>query len=435
MTYEEALAFIDHVPKFSPSVPGGEIFAVLKKLLHALGDPHQDQHYVHIGGTNGKGSAAALMASILEESGLKVGIYTSPALFDFTERICIGKQQIAHEELADLTAQIKTICDAMAQRGEALPNQSEIMTAIALTYFRQQGCDISVLEVGLGGRRDATNVIAQADLTMMMTISLDHTEILGDTLVKIAGEKAGIIKEQGTVLLYPQPQEVRQVFRKEADKCGAQLIDAALPEHVRRSITGQSFDLDAGDVHFDDLHIRLLGTYQVNNAAMAVQGACLLRRKGYPITEEAIRRGCAEAVWAGRFELMRQHPAVIVDGGHNEEGARVLAESLQQYFPGQKIRFVVGVLADKDYTQMLTKVLAQAEAFYTITPPTPRALPAEKLADWLHKQGAQARAFDSVEAALAQAIDDTPKDGCVCVFGSLYYLGEVRKLLISTQDI
>ncbi|MDO4622402.1 MAG: folylpolyglutamate synthase/dihydrofolate synthase family protein [Eubacteriales bacterium] len=435
MTYSEAMAFIESIPKFSPAaiVEGDEpMFGLdsIRYLLHLLGDPQKKLHYVHVGGTNGKGSTVAFMASILKTAGYKTGIYTSPALERFTERIRVNGEDIPEDDLGRLTGVVYQAYRQMLEEGKTAPTEFEIVCSVAFLYFLEQGCDIVLLEVGLGGRLDATNIIDHPEIAMITTISRDHTELLGDTLELIAGEKAGIIKAGCDVVLYPQPESVRAVFAEVCAEKHAVLHDAVIPAGTKQfSLEGQVFDLTIGDAAFTDLHIGLLGNYQINNAAMAVNGAICMRRRGWEISDEEIREGLAQASWPGRFELMKKEPAIIVDGGHNEEGARALRESLLRYFPEGGICFVTGVLADKAYDRMMGQTMDLAARYFTVTPPNPRALPAEDLAEWFRERGAEAEACCSIEEALDQAVAAAGPEGVVCVFGSLYYLGAVRKHL------
>lgn len=434
MTYEEALSFIESMPKFSPAAmaAGEQPFELttIRELLKRLGNPQDQLHFVHIAGTNGKGSTASFMRSILTKARYKTGLYTSPAIERFTERIRIDEAEIGEEDLGRITGIVYEKYQEMERDGLPLPSEFEVVCAVAFLYFAEQQCDAVVLEVGMGGTRDATNVIGVPDLAMITTISLDHTGILGDTLPQIAGEKAGIIKENGLVLVYPQAKEVEDVFAAVCADKHAEMVRAAMPDidNVERSLEGQVFDLGQQK----GLTISLLGTYQIYNASMAACGAALLRdKKGYHISDEAIREGLKASVWPGRFELMHRAPAVIVDGGHNEEGATVLKNSLKTYFPDQKIHFVTGVLADKAYGDMMGQVLPLAERFYCVTPDNPRALSAGDLAAYLENHGAKAEAHRSIPEALNAAVEAAGEDGVVCVFGSLYYLGEVRRHFMS----
>ena len=434
MNYEEALKYIMSVPAFSPKsiANGTEPFDLvsIKELLERLGNPQDSLKYVHIAGTNGKGSTSAYTAQILEESGLTVGLYTSPFIERFTERIRVNGIEISGEDLARLTEKVAGIVEEMKRDGARLPSEYEIVSAIAFLYYKEKKCDIVVLEVGLGGRLDATNIIKFPELAIITTISLDHTEILGDSLDKIAFEKAGIIKEGCDILVYPQTDEAESSIEKVALKRNASLHRAVIPEKaLSADLNGQKFALDINGRE-EIFETSLLGNYQINNAAIAIEAAYILKNKGWNITDEAIKIGIKNTEWPGRFELLRKEPAFIIDGSHNDEGASVLVKSLQQYFPDKKIIFITGVLEDKDYAHMMRRVIPLAKSFLTITPPSPRALSAKALAEFLLKENApSAEAFDSIEEAVANAVRSAGKDDIICAFGSLYYIGIVRSLL------
>ena len=430
MTYQEALEYISTRPRFAPRQlkEGEEPFNLnaIRRLLSLLGDPQDGLRFIHVAGTNGKGSTVAFLSQILMESGLRVGIYTSPYLERFTERIRVGDQEIPEGTLGRLMDQIAEAEKIMKAKGEDLPSEFELVCAAAFLFFQEKRAEIVVLEVGLGGRLDATNVIRTPELALITPIGFDHMETLGNTLPKIAGEKAGIIKPGGDVLTAVQGNGVDEVFRAVCLKRGSRLHIAALP--VRTSFpgpAGQRFDLPG----LSGLEISLLGLYQVENASLAAQGAMLLREKGWPITEAAVRSGLKKARWPGRFELLRRAPDILIDGAHNADGAAALRRSLEAYYPGQKITFVAGVLADKEYPAMLEAVLPLADRFYTIAPPSPRALSAGDLAAYLREQGAVAVPCPSIEEAVQLAVEHAGESGTVCAFGSLYYIGRVRALL------
>ncbi|MCR4892861.1 MAG: bifunctional folylpolyglutamate synthase/dihydrofolate synthase [Lachnospiraceae bacterium] len=491
MNYQEAMSFINSIPRFSPtSIVNGTAtydLVAVRELLRRLGNPQNSLKFVHIAGTNGKGSTSAFLFQILVESGLKTGLYTSPFLERFTERIRVSQKsssdEISEEALARLTETVKNAADSMDSDGLPYPSEFEIVCAIAFLYFAEENCDIVVLEVGLGGRLDATNVISCPELALIATISLDHTEILGNSLPEIAFEKAGIIKEGCQVILYPQDPEVTAVFQRVCKERAATLYEAVMPDRLlSQNLEGQSFHLtlpvrkgtgsnergssasandsdlslsanesnSAKDMasasgnssissgngsdpcensfEFPELTIRLLGEYQTRNAALAVNAALHLMEKGWPVTEDSIRRGLLTATWPGRFELVRNNPTVILDGGHNEEGAKALLNSLRLYFPNREIIFVTGVLADKAYKKMTGTLIPVARKFFTVSPNSPRALASEALARHLQEQGVEAIACESVPAAVKAALAEAGRDGIVCVFGSLYLIGEARGL-------
>lgn len=437
MTYQEFMNYLAQMPSFSPQQiqAGKDPFNLdnITTLLTLLGNPHEKLKYIHIAGTNGKGSTSAFLNQILIESGYKVGIFTSPFVERFTEQIRINNQEIANENLARIATKVCEMVEQMKSKGMSLPSEFEIICSIAFLYFLEECCDIVILETGLGGRLDATNVIPAPLLAMITSISLDHTQVLGNTLEQIAMEKAGIIKPGCEVLLYPQCAEVEKVFEITCASQNVILHKAFLPQEAKHyDLSGQTFDLhsDHDSWSFDNLSITLLGHYQIHNASMAVNAAMLLRRKGYNISDKQIYLGLEHTKWIGRFELIRKNPAIIIDGSHNEDGVTMLCESLRRYFPEKKFFFITGVLADKAYDKMMLPIIPLAKKFFTITPPSPRALSSDKLATFLTSHSAESMPCESIKNAIQACLEEASKDDVICIFGSLYFLGEVRHLLL-----
>ena len=440
MTYQEFMNYLAQMPSFSPQQveAGKDPFNLdnITTLLSLLGNPHEKLKYIHIAGTNGKGSTSAFLNQILIESGYKVGIFTSPFVERFSEQIRINNQEITEEKLANIATKVCKITEQMRQQGLSLPSEFEIICSISFLYFLEECCDIVILETGLGGRLDATNVIPAPLLAIITSISLDHTQVLGNTLEQIASEKAGIIKPGCEVLLYPQCPNVEKVFEITCSEQNASLHKVFLPkEATHYDLSGQTFDLksEINSWSFDKLHISLLGHYQINNAAMAVNAAMLLREKGYAISDTQIHLGLEHTKWIGRFELIKKEPIVIIDGSHNEDGVAMLCESLHRYFPQKRFFFITGVLADKAYDKMMAPMIPLAKKFLTITPPSPRALSADKLATFLISNDAEAKAFDSIQNAIQAALNEASADDVICIFGSLYFLGDVRHTLLSNK--
>ncbi len=419
MTIREAMTYINGVARFGSHLGLDNI----RTLMHRLDDPQQSLRFVHVAGTNGKGSTVSFLSHILMKAGYKTGIYTSPFIERFNERIRIGNREIPDEDLARLTGIVKEKAEEMRQNGQGSPTEFEIITAIAFLYFKEQMCDICVLEVGLGGRLDATNVIEAPLLSVITTISFDHMEYLGDTLEKIAYEKAGIIKKGGKVLIYPQKEESDRVFERVCSERGAVLHRAEMPEKVIQSdLSGTVFLLSGRQYR-----IRMIGSYQVNNAALAAAAAGLLDQKGLEIPEDAIAAGLLEAGWPGRFELIRRGPEVIIDGAHNEEGIRKLTESLKLYYGDRKFLLVIGILRDKEYGRMLDEILPLAKRVFTTEPPSPRALSAEELQKEVQKRtGVAAEDIGNPLAAYQAALAAAGEDDVIVCCGSLYYIGQIR---------
>ncbi len=417
MKLEEALAFIQSV-SWLGCRPGLER---ITELMHRLDDPQEKLRFIHITGTNGKGSTAAMLSSILAKAGYRVGLFTSPHLRFYQERIQINGIQISD---ADFCAAAELLKPAAEQLAEA-PTEFERFTAMALVYFYQKRCDLVVLEVGLGGRLDCTNVIPPPEAAVITHIGLEHTEYLGDTVEKIAAEKAGIIKPGTDVVLCGQRPEAEAAVRTKAAaaECRLRVTDASLLKRLPGSLAGQRLNYRDRK----NLRLRLLGAYQCENAAVALDTADALRLRGWNIPEAAVRQGLEEAVWPGRFEVLSTRPLVLADGAHNPIGAEVLAQCLEEYLPGQKCVFLTGVMADKDYREMMRIMIPYAAAFITTAPPNSRALSARDLKTHIQQNfSGPVQEAEAVEAGLALALASLEPGQPLCVFGSLYQLGVIR---------
>lgn len=418
MTLQETITFIQ-AASWLGCRPGLERIA---DLMHRLGDPQKELRFVHITGTNGKGSTAAMLSAILREAGYTVGLFTSPHLRFYHERIQINGTDISDEELCAAAETVKLAVEQM----DTVPSEFERFTAMALTHFRQRRCDIVVLEVGLGGRLDSTNVIPAPEVAVITNIGLEHTEYLGDTVEKIAAEKAGIIKPGADVVLSGQCPEAEAAIRDKASACGSVLCvtDTGQLRQISADLTGQRLDYRERK----NLHLRLLGTYQCHNAAAALDTVDALRRRGWDIPEAAVRRGLKTVTWPGRFEVLRTKPLVLADGAHNPSGVAELARCLEQYLPGRKCLFLTGVMADKDYASMMRIIVPYAASFITVTPPSERALSAQALKAQIGQCfSGPIYAVDSVEAGLELALASLEREQPLCIFGSLYQLGAVRE--------
>ncbi len=415
MDYREALAYIDGV-SWLGSRPG---LARVTALLEKLGDPQKELKFVHIAGTNGKGSCAAMTASVLRAAGYRTGLFTSPYLFRFNERMQINGEPIADETLAALVTEIRPIADAMADH----PTEFELMTAVALLWYRRERCDIVVLEVGLGGRLDATNVIGAPEAAVIMNIGLDHTAILGDTVEKIAAEKAGILKPGCDVALYQQSAAVEAVVREKCAEAGAKLHIADFSQLVPAfdSLEGQVFSYRGVPYA-----IPLLGEHQLKNAAVVLEIVEILRARGWELPQDTVEHGLYAVSWPARFELVRAEPPFVVDGGHNPQCAETVAANLKRYFPGLRHVLLVGVLADKDYPALFDILDTAADAYVCVTPDSARALPAEKLAGYLARYGKPVTVCGDIPAGVEAASAAAGEDGAVCAVGSLYMAGAVR---------
>ncbi len=421
-TYEETLAFI-HSVSWKGSKPGLER---TQELLARMGNPEKKLKFVHIAGTNGKGSTAAMIASMLQHGGYRVGLYTSPFIYTFNERFQVNGENISDEELIEITDQIAPHAEAMKDS----PTEFELVTAIGMVYFLRQKCDIVVLEVGMGGELDSTNVIPVPEVAVITAIGLDHTKELGDTIAKIASAKAGIIKEGGDVVIYGQDPEAEAVFEKVCEEKHAHLhrpnYDTLNP--VMHNLSGQIFDYNG----CLNLKIPLLGNYQMYNAAVALTAMRVLNRKEkWFVCDEDIRKGLAEVRWGGRLDLLSEHPIVIVDGSHNPHGIRATVDSLKEYLPGEKFIFLMGVMADKDVAGEMGMILPLAAEFVTLTPYNPgRAMPAEELARRLKElTDVPVTAAASIEKGCEIALAHAGRHGAVCAIGSLFQVGDVTRAM------
>ena len=416
MTYEEALSYI-HSICWKGSKLGLDR---TRELLGKLDDPQKELKFIHIAGTNGKGSTAAMLSSILEEAGYRVGLYTSPFINRFNERMQVNHQPIPDEELAALTEYVRPHADAMADS----PTEFELITALAMVWFARQKCDIVVLEVGMGGELDSTNIIDVPEAAVIAAMGLDHVKELGPTMADIARAKAGIIKEGGRVVSYGGNPEADEVI---AAVCRAR--NASLRQPDFSAIVPGDFSLEGQTFSYKGwrgLRIPLVGAYQMNNAAVVLETVEVLRQRGWSVSDEAVRQGLADTRWPARFEVLRRDPVFIVDGGHNPHGIRATAESLSRLFPGRKITFVTGVMADKDVEHILGLIVPLADQFFTVRPDNPRAMDAGELAARIEAMGAKATACASVQDGVDRAIQAEGPHGVACALGSLYMSGEVR---------
>ncbi|HOJ10792.1 MAG TPA: folylpolyglutamate synthase/dihydrofolate synthase family protein [Clostridiales bacterium] len=429
MTYDEALKYIHGTHKFGVKLGLDNV----AKLLELLDNPHQKLKYVHVAGTNGKGSTVAFISSILIEAGYKVGIYTSPYIEHFTERISINHKEISEGDLARITEYIKGKVQEMVSMGYNHPTEFEIVTAIAFQYYYENKCDIVVLEVGLGGRYDSTNIIGTPLVSVITSISYDHMSILGNTLSKIAFEKAGIIKKDGDVVLYPQSQEVEEVIAKTCEEMHSTLRKADFSKIIslEYGADGQYFNCGL----YEGLKTKLLGEHQLKNAAVAITACEVIMDKeckitentGCKITVDAIRNGIKKATWPGRMEIVSKQPLFLIDGAHNEDGARVMVDTLLKYFPGKRKVFIMGVLKDKEYEKIVEIVAPIANQFITVTPLSDRALPSDDLAETIKRYCKNVIICDKIEKGIETSLRISDSNAIICAFGSLYYIGEVRR--------
>lgn len=422
MTYEQALEIINGRLAFGIK-PGLERISA---LLEALGNPHKNRKFVHIAGTNGKGTTSALIASALTESGLCTGLYTSPYVLDFRERFQIDGEMISPEEIIEETKIVDAVVREFEARGETI-TEFEFITALAFHWYASRGCDIVVLETGLGGRFDATNVIDVPEVAAIMSISLDHTAILGDTLEKIAFEKAGIIKAGGRVVLYPvQGEGVRQQMEAICQERGASLTvpDRSKVQELCSSLEGTEFQVGGAS-----LFTPFLGEHQVNNALTACTVLEILQQRGLPITGESIARGFRKAFLPARMEIISHNPLCLLDGGHNPGCALVMKEALGKFVPQKRIA-VMGMMSDKDSHEALRILGPLFSAIITYAPDNPRSLSAEALAETASEFCPITLPTATCGEALAAALKHLEPGMALIVCGSFFLASEIREQLM-----
>lgn len=417
MNYEDALAFIHGTLLFGTKLGLKNI----KTLLSHLGNPQDKLSFIHVAGTNGKGSVCAMTAEVLMQAGYRVGVYTSPFIHRFNERICINHQNISDDELSQLTALVKQACDLMVREGLAHPTEFEIVTAIGFLHFAKQHCDFVLLEVGLGGRLDATNVISHPLVAVICAIGFDHMQYLGTTLGQIADEKCGIIKEGTQVVSYPlQPPEALSVIRAAANETHSALAVAQVPENVVVSAAGGEFSYKT----YQNLKISLLGEHQIYNAATALEVVFALRSQGISVPDSAIYQGLLAAKWPARFEKISGDPLFYIDGAHNAAGMAAFLSGVKAYFGEKKKIFIMGILEDKEYEACCAMAAPLADIFIATNVPSARSLPAGRLAEIAagHCADVQTAETPKEAAALAKSLAD--QSSVICAFGSLYMMGE-----------
>ena len=424
MNYKEALEYI-HSINWQFCKPGLER---IEKLCYGLGNPQDKLNFIHVAGTNGKGSFSSMMSSVLKEAGYKVGLYTSPYITKFNERMAINGKPISNKELCEITERVKVIADEMEDK----PTEFELVTAIAFEYFALNKCEYVVLECGLGGRLDSTNIVKNVSLSVITGISFDHTSILGDTIEKIAYEKAGIIKENVPVLWCGENKNAEKIILEVAKNRHAPVY---FPDHDQIIIKRATLDETFFDYkNFRNVTIKLLGKYQPINSANVMEAICVLADNGLRIDHPHVIDGLAKARWQARFEKIMETPLVIFDGGHNPEGVDASVDSIRNYFGSNKVYVLTGVMADKDYTYMAKKISSVAARTYTVTPDNPRALSSEKYSEVFESFGVPSKPFENVKSAVECAIFEAKRDGkALFCLGSLYMYGEVVKAIKKTE--
>ncbi len=437
MDYEQARAYAANVSR-SGSILGLDS---IENLMQELGNIQEKLKTIHIAGTNGKGSVGAYLEQVLIEAGYRVGRYTSPAVFDPMEVWRINLESMSHEDYADIIGQVKCACDRMTEKGLEHPTIFEVETAMAFLYFYQKKCDYVLLEVGMGGRTDATNLIQKPVCSVITSVSMDHMQFLGSTLSEIAYAKAGIIKKDCPVVTTMQKEAAMEVIKAEAEKQHARLFISNTSK-----VTGEKDSIREIQFAYPGIGTvttHLTGAYQVENACLAIK----VLKEVLKIADQTIIRGIEKTVWPGRFEIVGEKPLFIIDGAHNEDAAFKLRQTVENYFTNIPITYIIGVLADKEHGKVLKTMLPYAGAVFTVTPDNPRAMKAEELASeaekivdsmWIENaempkqvQKPEVKACSSIVEAVKCAMACTPENGVILAFGSLSYLKDIKPCIFS----
>ena len=427
MTYEQALAYFESLGKFGIQLG----LARIEALLERLGHPERRFRSVHVTGTNGKGSTTAMIAAILNEAGIRTGMYTSPHLIDYPERLQLCGANISRQAFAEVIDRTKAAADAMIAEGLENPTEFEVLTAAAFLWFAREQAEIVVVEVGLGGLLDSTNVILP-ELAVITNVTLEHTDRCGDTVEEIAHHKAGIIKP-GVSVVTGATDAALTVIEAAAKRNGAAcevLGREFMVTGSRLDRQRQDFELRVGQTPAESYSIRLLGRHQTANAALAVRACQLLAQRDERLTSAVIRDGLAKAVWPGRFEIFAGAPSLILDGAHNPDGIRTLRQTLDEVFPGRAIVFLFGVLADKNHAEMARTLFRSDDRVVVVRPHSDRAAAVEDIAREIIDAVAAVKIGGTIGEGLELAKEWAGPDGIVCAAGSLYMIGEVRRIVV-----
>ena len=426
MKYEEAMKYITEVGNFGSNYGLERTY----KLLEHLGNPERDLKLIHIAGTNGKGSTTSMITEILMGEGYKVGMYTSPFIEEFEERIQINRNNIPKESLAILMDEIKVAVDKVIEAGYNHPTEFEIITVLMLLYFKKENIDFGVIEVGLGGTLDSTNVIKPI-IQVITSISFDHTNLLGNTLEKIAREKAGIIKKGITTVIYPQQEEVLKVIKNKCFEMDSELYIANNENLKFENIVNldKPYQLLKYNNEIDIL-LPLLGEHQIINLSVAMQAIEVLNNKNIiDISIANIVKSIKNVSWKGRLEVLSNNPYVVIDGAHNIQGIKTLSRNIKKYFKYENLYLILGILADKDVEEMIKIITPMAKKVYSVTPNSIRGELAESLKDEVSKFNKNCKAFDKYEEAYLEALNDASEKDLILASGSLYMIGDMRKII------
>lgn len=433
MNYKEALEYMNSIKAYG-IVPGLDS---INELCRILSNPQDNLSFVHIAGTNGKGSTLAYISTVLKCAGYKVGRYISPVISNDCEKIQLNGKQISQKSMAEYISRVKEACEMMTKTGFHQPTPFEVETAAAFLYFNENNCDIVVLETGMGGREDATNLIKNTKVAVLSSISMDHMQFLGKTLDRIAWQKAGIIKDSCYVVTIEQAPQALAVIRTEAEEKHCPVTVTGKASKVKYGLEKQKFTYrnQTGKL-FENVEIPLSGSYQIENAILAMECIDKLGLCGFSVTEKELRKGLLETKWPGRFQVLSKKPYFIIDGAHNEDAAKKLVDSIQFYFTNKRIIYIMGVLRDKEYEKMISLTCSYADQIITVTPPqNARALSAIELAQSVQPYHKNVTAAGSLEEAVEMAYLLARKEDVIISFGSLSYLGKLSEIMTQKKKI
>ena len=424
MDYQQSSAYIRDAEQYA----GGALdLTNIKELMKRLGNPQDQLKYIHVAGTNGKGSVIAYLYTTLTKAGYHVGRYISPSVYSYREKIETEGKPISREKFAEQTTRVAAVIEEMTAEGLAHPTPFEIETAVAFLFFAEEKCDPVILEVGMGGITDATNLITTTELAVLVPISMDHQSFLGNTISEIAEKKAGIIKPGSSVVTIGQETEALEVIKKTGAEAGTDVCvaDVSEAEVLEADFTGQRFCYKG-----EEYALSLAGSYQTENAVLALEALRILDERGYHTTLEQRKEGLWATRWNGRLTIIHKDPLFIVDGAHNPAAADMLEDSVRKYFKDRRLFFIMGVFKDKDYPYIIRKLCPYAEQILAIeTPDNPRALPAEELAEAIRPYNANVRAEKNISRAVEELFEMAGKDDVILSFGSLSFIGEITRIV------
>lgn len=430
MDYQQSRAYIRDAEQYA----GGALdLTNIKELMKRLGNPQDQLKYIHVAGTNGKGSVIAYLYTTLTKAGYHVGRYISPSVYSYREKIETEGRPISREEFAEQTTRVAAVIEEMTAEGLAHPTPFEIETAVAFLFFAEEKCDPVILEVGMGGITDATNLITTTELAVLVPISMDHQSFLGNTISEIAEKKAGIIKPGSSVVTIGQETEALEVIKKTGAEAGTDVCvaDVSEAEVLDADFTGQRFCYKG-----EEYALSLAGSYQTENAVLALEALRILDERGYHTTLEQRKEGLWATRWNGRLTIIHKDPLFIVDGAHNPAAADMLEDSVRKYFKDRRLFFIMGVFKDKDYPYIIRKLCPYAEQILAIeTPDNPRALPAEELAEAIRPYNANVRAEKNIPRAVEELFEMAGKDDVILSFGSLSFIGEITRIVNTRKEV